>query len=178
MVQKKNNTLDSDLSNILAEANKITINDLEYNTMFKEQSQILCDIKNLLNNEKTCISTVEKCNTNSAKSNTQFHNLLNTYRDKYSKSATPEIADKPKPIDKLKPKPKPKQSTTQKTQQPLARTIKRKKIAATQSNNDKDNDKDNGKDNGKCTGTVNNNYPIVLLKNKKPYKNVILVDNK
>ena len=50
--KKNSNQSQTDLNRILEEADKITLKDLEFDRNFKEQSAILCDIKNLLQKEK------------------------------------------------------------------------------------------------------------------------------
>lgn len=169
-------TLDNDLKLILNEADKVTMNDLEFDTIFNEQSKILCDIKTLLKNEKTGKTSLSKCNLFEKKGNKNLKQLLHNYRHKYtirkdnvskeegnsqqtsrqhSKSAS---QSKPRRQSKTRRQSKPRRHTKQKqhSKAKSTKSINRKKLSSTD---------------------LNLNYPIVFLKNKKPYKNVIMVKN-
>jgi hypothetical protein len=142
-------TLDKDLKIILEEADKITMNDLEFDKLFREQSKILCDVKTLLQKDKD-ITNSSKCNLSTIKTTSKFKQHLNNLKNKYS-------------------------ITNQNTKSKRTRTKSKSHRKTKYSSNTKSSKKLSKKRSKNTIGKINNNYPIILLKDKKPYKNVIMV---
>ena len=176
-------SINKDLQSILDEADKITIDDLEFDKLFKEQAKILCDIKTLLekDNQQSQRETLQKCNLTSSTSNndSEFKQLLSTFKKKYSsnpkitKTDTGALTKETKKIIKHHKRQSSKRHSS-KRHSSKRQSSKRhsNKIMYSQTNI-----KTNGKSTKKSVGNVNNNYPIILLKDKKPYKNVIMIKN-
>jgi len=158
---KINGSLDNNLKTILDEADKITMNELEFDTIFKEQSKILCDIKTLLTNEKN--GTITKCNI-IGKNDNNFKQLLNVYKKKYSRNNIySTLTKKNKPHRKSKSsKPHRKSRISRKTSKSIKSSKKKQSHNKLIQN---------------AAKNLNLTYPIVLLKDKKPYKNVIMIKN-
>jgi hypothetical protein len=186
---KIDGSLNNNLKIILNEADKITMNQLEFDTIFKEQSKILCDIKTLLNNEKK--GTITKCNI-IGKNDNKFNKLLDMYKKKYSRNtiySTP--TKKTKVHHKLKPKVhrKSKPSKSSKLSKPYNKTKVHRKTISSKSHRKSSKKQIHSRTTStkKRTSRIKNiqnaakdlnlTYPIVLLKNKKPYKNVIMIKN-
>jgi hypothetical protein len=75
------------LKEILKEAEHITLDDLEYDTILQEQSNILCDIKQILHNEKygnVDNSNKFTCNIPNIKNNKTFKKLVFDYHNSNS----------------------------------------------------------------------------------------------
>lgn len=168
-------TLDNDLKLILNEADKVTMNDLEFDTIFNEQSKILCDIKTLLQNEKTGKTSLSKCNLFEKKGNKNLKQLLYNYRHKYTikkenvvKENVPKEEGNSQQVSrqhsKITSQSKPRSQSKIRRH---SKTRRHSKAKSTKSINRKQ----------LISNDLNLNYPIVFLKNKKPYKNVLMVKN-
>lgn len=187
----KAKSLNNDLQFILGEADKITLTDLEFDNLFKEQSKILCDIKTLLNKDRDANSSnttkpsinnnieVGQCKLINLNDSNTFNNLLQNYKKKYnlSKSNISSVAriktrkhsgkhNISKHHSKIKKTIKPKNTTiTKKTKKTFLKSQKSQKSMKSMKHL-------------KSMGNMekmNNNYPIILLKDKKPYKNVLMM---
>jgi len=76
------------LKEILKEAEHITLDDLEYDTILQEQSNILCDIKQILHNEKygnVDNSNKFTCNIPNIKNDKTFKKLVFDYHNSNSR---------------------------------------------------------------------------------------------
>jgi len=142
-------TLDKDLKIILEEADKITMNDLEFDKLFREQSKILCDVKTLLQKDKD-ITNSSKCNLSTINTTSKFKQHINNLKKKYS--ITNQNTKSKRTRTKSKSHRKTKYSSNTKSSKKLSKKLSKNKM-----------------------GKINNNYPIILLRDKKPYKNVIMV---
>jgi hypothetical protein len=171
-----NTASNQDLKLILDEADKITLTDLEFDKIFKEQTKILCDIKTILEEEKhkqispnSIGKSMGKCNIAALHNDSKFKTLLSNYKKKYS-SITRISAPKSMHHDS-KHTMKGTRKSVHHSRGSKNKSTKPARIINKQSS--KSNSKDNSKDNSR----LDNNYPIVLLKGKgkgkKVYKNVI-----
>ena len=165
-------SINKDLQSILDEADKITIDDLEFDKLFKEQSKILCDIKTLLqkDNQKSQQETLQKCTlaSSSSHNDSEFKQLLSTYKKKYSSSPR---------ITKTNTKAKLTKKITKHSKRHSRKRHSSKRHSSKRHSKTIKYSKTNRNPKGNQTGKVNNNYPIILLKDKKPYKNVIMLKN-
>ena len=81
-------TDENDLLSLLTEADKITLNDLDFDTILNEESKILCNINNLVNKQgkiKGQFDTKNKdnnplCNIINSNSDSKFKNMLSKYK--------------------------------------------------------------------------------------------------
>ena len=78
---KYNNNLS--LKELLVEADKITLNDLDFNKILKEQSSILCNIQKMLHYENN-INNKEafKCKLSNLKKDKNLQKLITEYKTK------------------------------------------------------------------------------------------------
>jgi len=79
----KNNKklVNNDLEMLLNEAKNITLNDLDFDNVLKEQGQILCNINNILNTKNDNDNDKNKtCNINNFKSDLKFKQILDKYK--------------------------------------------------------------------------------------------------
>jgi hypothetical protein len=194
---KINGSLDNNLKTILDEADKITMNELEFDTIFKEQSKILCDIKTLLTNEKN--GTITKCNI-IGKNDNNFKQLLNVYKKKYSRNNIySTLTKKNKPHRKSKSSKPHRKSKSSKPHRKSKSSKPHRKSKSSKPNRKSKSSKPNRKSRisrktsksiksskkkqssnkliQNAAKNLNLTYPIVLLKDKKPYKNVIMIKN-
>ena len=158
----KNNTY-NDLDIILKEADKITLDSLDFNKTFKEQGKILCDIKFMLskiknnrnnrNNENrpfTC-NPIISSKLNDAKFNELFQNFKKQYN----------LLDMKNPLS---------------SRGSLKSSKKHNKRANT-SKASLSNLKSKDNYNTKITKyKLNTRYPIVIIKKQTPRKNVIYLN--
>lgn len=142
--------LDKDLQFILEEADKITIGELEFDKLFREQSKILCDVKTLLQKDKD-ITNSSKCDLSTIKNDSKFKQILNNLKNKYSTK---------KQNNKI--------HHSKKTRKPAKKTSKSRISGKSKTKHSSSKNK---------IGKLNKDYPIILLKDNKPYKNVIMVKN-
>jgi len=146
--------LDKDLQFILGEADKITIGELEFDKLFREQSKILCDVKTLLQKDKD-ITNSSKCDLSTIKNDSKFKQILNNLKNKYSTIKQNNKINHSKKTSK----------TSKSSKSRISRISSKSKTKHSSSKNKIK------------MGKINNDYPIILLKDKKPYKNVIMVKN-
>ena len=144
--------LDKDLQFILGEADKITIGELEFDKLFREQSKILCDVKTLLQKDKD-ITNSSKCDLSTIKNDSKFKQIINNLKNKYSTN---------KQNNKI--------HNSKKTRKPSKSRISIKTKSKNKSKTKHSSSKNK-------IGKLNKDYPIILLKDNKPYKNVIMVKN-
>ena len=153
--KKNSRHTETDLNRILEEADKITLKDLEFDRNFKEQSTILCDIKNLLQKEKGIKQSTCNLIKGHKTDNRDFNQLYKELKTKYT--ARDSISSKH--IKKSR-------HTKKKSSKSHSRISKSKK----QTKNTKIN---TGKIN---TGNINTRYPVVLINKSKPIKNLLYVN--
>ena len=87
-LKSNKSTDDNDLLSLLTEADKITLNDLDFDTILNEESKILCNINNLVNKQgkiKGQFDTKNKdnnplCNIINSNSDSKFKNMLSKYK--------------------------------------------------------------------------------------------------
>jgi len=96
-----NNLKNNDLLMLLNEAKSITLNDLDFDNILKEQGQILCNINDILNKENKILNEkddkkddkiddkkddkkddlgVKTCNINNLNTDLKFKNILSKYK--------------------------------------------------------------------------------------------------
>ena len=80
--KKGNKKYNNDLLMLLNEADKITLNDLQFDNILKEQSQILCNINDILNEEKGIKSDKSVCNIFDMKKDSKFKEILAAMNNK------------------------------------------------------------------------------------------------
>jgi len=162
----KNNT-SIDLDEILKEAENITLDSLDFNKTFKEQGQILCEIKHMLskNNQKND-NTPFTCNPVISKklNDTAFNELYQKFKKKNN-----IVSNKISTLSRIKRK-----------------TIKKNKRSKTSSKDyctkSKSSPKPKSSDNKKKVSEklskykLNTRYPIVIIKKRTPRKNVIYLN--
>ena len=108
----------SKLTTILAEAENITLDDLEFDNILKEQSQILCDIKSILHNQNNDKNKETfKCNISNLKKDIKFKSMIRNFVVKKKTKIKQKIRTKSitKPKTKTITKPKTKTITKPKT---------------------------------------------------------------
>lgn len=86
-MSKKSKTIrNDDILILLKEAKHITLDDLNFDNILKEQKQILCNINTILKKENKDISELSNstqqtsCNINNLKNDTKFKNILSKYK--------------------------------------------------------------------------------------------------
>ena len=78
--------LNDDILMLLKEAEHITLDDLNFDNILKEQKQILCNINDILKKENKDISKLSSnkqqlsCNIDNLKNDTKFKNILSKYK--------------------------------------------------------------------------------------------------
>ena len=84
--KKRNNIIPDDLDKLLQQTENITLDDAEFNKLFNEQEQILCDIKSILSNGS--IKDTMNCeNKIKNKLHTKkYLNQYNTFKQNYYNS--------------------------------------------------------------------------------------------
>jgi len=196
---KLDDTPDTNLNNnlklILDEADKITMNDLEFDHIFNEQAKILCDIKTLLQNEKTGKTSLTKCNLFQNKNDKNLKQLLNNYRQKYTSNINTitrqKEANKNTVNENVVKKEGYSQQTSKQHSKPHSKPLKHTKPIRKHTKLTRKHTKSIRKHTKSISHSkkqitrrkqknykeLNLNYPIVFLKNKKPYKNVIMIKN-
>lgn len=156
--QQSRKSFDKELSDLLNQADKITLDDLEFDKLFKEQGAILCDIRNILNNQDNA-AACRLINKASGKQMKDFNNLYKDMKNEIITRSSKSEQTKPrrsisrhrKPsLSKSKPK-QPRRSISRRSK--LRRSISRK------------------------TKHMNSRYPIVILKKTKKQPNVLYLNN-
>ena len=87
-LKSNKSTDDNDLLSLLTEADKITLNDLDFDTILNEESKILCNINNLVNKQgkiKGQFDTKNKdnnplCNIINSNSDSKIKNMISKYK--------------------------------------------------------------------------------------------------
>ena len=121
LVNSDKSTDDNDLLLLLTEADKITLNDLDFDNILKEQSKMLCNINNIVNKEgeiKGQIKSKNKdnnplCNIINTNNDSKFKSMLSNYKKKLiskSKISKTRKIHKPTVIKSLLKKTKTKKS--------------------------------------------------------------------
>jgi hypothetical protein len=77
--RKHRNNISKDLDKILQNTENMTLDDTEFNQLFNEQEQILCDIKSILSNGTVTCENKIKNKLHSKK----FLNHYNTFKQNY-----------------------------------------------------------------------------------------------
>jgi hypothetical protein len=143
-------SFNEELRELLNQADKITLRDLEFDRLFKEQGAILCDIRNILKNGTTPATC--KLLSQNPKQERRFNELYNTMRNE-------------KPM--IKQRSKPKRLSRKKSR--LGSRIRLGTRSRTRSRTRSIYKKG-----------FNNRFPIVILKKSKKNKqqpNVLWIDN-
>ena len=135
------------LKTLLEEADKITLDDLDFNKILQEQSSILCDIKRILHYENNPNNKEEfKCNIMHLKKDKKLHHMINEYKNnnKNSKNKFNILNSSPKKRSSSPKKrsslPKKRSSLPKKLSSPKKRSTSHKKRFK---NNCKSNNKSN-----------------------------------
>ena len=102
---KNNYNYNKDLIMLLKEADNITLNDLEFDNILKEQSKILCNINTILNIEnnkgnKDIINKNPVCDISKLNKDTKFKKLLSNFTIKNNNTKSMNIKTKAKSIVK------------------------------------------------------------------------------
>ena len=148
---KNNQKIMKDLDMILDEANKITMDNLDFDKTFREQGKILCDIRHLLSdktNKSFKCDPVISSKLNDKNFNIMFHDFKKNHTFENNTKSITINKSHSKTVKKSKPTIK-GISTYRKTTSGKHKSIKL--------NNNK----------------YNTRYPIVIIKKKTPRKNVI-----
>ena len=102
---KTNKNTSKDLLMLLDEADKITLDDLEFDFILKEQTKILCDINDILNKENNIKTKSNKiCNIEHLKTDTKFKEMLTNYNKKSNNKSKESGKSKSKESGKSKSK--------------------------------------------------------------------------
>jgi hypothetical protein len=163
----KNNLDTKDLNEILNLAEKITLNDLDFEKTFNEQGAILCDIKKMLNSKNTNNKAFQ-CNPiiKNKLNNAQFNSIFQKFKQGKIPSTQPK--SKAKVIKKKITKTFMKHSNTnypsKHKSKPKMKISNKKTKAKT-------------KDKAKAKTEINSRYPIVIIKKRGPRKNVFYQNN-
>lgn len=165
----KNNTI-IDLDNILKEAENITLDSLDFNKTFKEQEQILCEIKHMLsknhtNNDTNNDNIPFTCNPIISKklNDKSFNKLYQKFKIQnnllssniYTPSRIKIKLSKKHKRRKLKSKDSHSKSKTKTKNKKKISTYTPKKLTKYK---------------------LNTRYPIVIIKKRTPRKNVIYLN--
>ena len=81
-------TYDNNLKFILDEADKITLDDIEFDNILKEQSSILCDIKQILHNESKNKNSEFICDISNIKNDNKFKKMIKDYTTNISSNTS------------------------------------------------------------------------------------------
>ena len=82
--KSKSNNNDLGLKELLEEADKITLDDLDFNKILKEQSSILCDIKKMIHYENNANNKEPfKCDIMNLKNDKKLQIMINKYKKNY-----------------------------------------------------------------------------------------------
>ena len=81
-------TYNNSLKFILDEADKITLDDIEFDNILKEQSSILCDIKQILHNESKNKNSEFTCNISNIKNDNKFKKMIKDYTNNISSNTS------------------------------------------------------------------------------------------
>ena len=94
--------VNNDLTMILKSANEITLDDLEFDKLFKEQKTILCDIRNILKKTNNMDNNLATCDTNTNLDD--FKTTYNQLKNKYSLTGDINKMNMKTKINKIKNK--------------------------------------------------------------------------
>ena len=94
--------VNNDLTMILKSANEITLDDLEFDKLFKEQKTILCDIRNILKKTNNMDNNSATCDTNTNLDD--FKTTYNQLKNKYSLTGDINKMNMKTKINKIKNK--------------------------------------------------------------------------
>jgi hypothetical protein len=171
----KNNLDTKDLNEILNLAEKITLNDLDFEKTFNEQGAILCDIKKMLNSKNTNNKAFQ-CNPiiKNKLNNAQFNSIFQKFKQGKIPSTQPKSKAKSKPKSKAKVIKKKITKTFIKhsnTNYPSKHKSKPKMKISNKKTKAKTKDKT------KAKTEINSRYPIVIIKKRGPRKNVFYQNN-
>jgi hypothetical protein len=92
-----NNVIDNlsdeqkELNNLLIEADKITLNDLEFDKILKDEKNILCDIRKILKKESGLQVDLSVCNKTDSAKNTQHAEKLVTQLKKHKNMSRQKV---------------------------------------------------------------------------------------
>lgn len=81
-------TYNNSLKFILDEADKITLDDIEFDNILKEQSNILCDIKQILHNESKNKNSEFTCDISNIKNDNKFKKMIKDYTNNISSNTS------------------------------------------------------------------------------------------
>ena len=102
---KQQSKYDKNIEEILTEADKITIDDLEFDNIIKEQPQMICNINKMLNIKKGKTDTT-KCNIKNIKNDKELKLLIKDFDKNYKKFGTKSLKHITKSEKKKKTKSK------------------------------------------------------------------------
>ena len=106
-------TDENDLLLLLNEADKITLNDLDFDTILNEQSKMLCNINNIVNKEGKVKGQIENknkdnnplCKIINSNTDSKFKTMLSSYKKQlFDKSKISKKQKTKKSLKKSKPK--------------------------------------------------------------------------
>jgi len=87
-----NTNNDETLKYILDEAENITLDDLDFDNLIKDQKNMLCDIRNILNmNKKDGEQANTKCNAENLKTDNKLNKIIDMYKQKTVLSNKPTL---------------------------------------------------------------------------------------
>jgi len=202
-----NMNTNTNLKEILKEAEHITLDDLEYDTILQEQSNILCDIKQILHNEKygnVDNSNKFTCNIPNIKNDKTFKKLVLDYHNSNSSKMNSSSSNSKKIIkllSLLKIKKQTKQNTKRDTikykskssSKSKNRLYKRKRLSRKISSRTRSKTITKSRTKNKCKPKYGSKYASkydisitkptiyikdIVIKDTPPIKNLMLVSNK
>lgn len=187
--KKYNNTnknisnVNNDLTRILKSANEITLDDLEFDKLFKEQKTILCDIRNILKKTNNMDNNSATCDTNTNLDD--FKTTYNRLKNKYSLNGDINKMNMKTKINEIKNKLNSGKTTSRtKTKKNIYSVGKNKSTTTSKSGHINISGRKNRQKskNGskslllKSSNKLNTRYPVVLINKSTPTKNLFYVN--
>jgi hypothetical protein len=179
---KKTTKYNNELTAILNEADKITMDNLDFNKTFTEQGAILCDIKKMLasNQNKQGDNKPFVCNPiiKSKLNDKNFSKLYENFKKgkdiakirKYKQKSVPTR------MTTIKRKSIKRKSIKRKTR--ITKKVKSKPIKKSVDNQQKQEQKMQRQlKTEKAIKDINARYPVVIIKRRAPRKNVLYMNN-
>lgn len=178
-------TYNNSLKFILDEADKITLDDIEFDNILKEQSSILCDIKQILHNESKNKNSEFTCDINNIKNDNKFKKMIKDYTTNISSNTSSSSSSSTSRISKASSNSK----LTKRTHKRLHKKSSHKKSSSKKSSSKKSAPK-------KLLSSKKSSYPLkriskhlkdskcpinirkIVYKNKNKNKNIYKYNNR
>jgi hypothetical protein len=141
------------LKELLEEADKITLDDLDFNKILKEQSSILCNIQKMLHYENNKNNKEPfKCNIMNLKNDANLKKIINEYKNNNIVNTNKYLV--PKQISKSRKKSKVQSRTKSKAQSKTKPKMKPKTIKLKYTNGSNNNKFNNNSKYFNISGTI------------------------